>query len=85
MKKQRKCQGCKGLFDAQEMHKFTREHKSGKVYLNPASNILGRSAYVCKNPQCIKTVIKKKSLKGALKINDTAQAESLLLSLIVGS
>ena len=67
------------------MQKFARDHKSGKVYLNPDSNLLGRSAYVCKNPQCIKTVIKKKSLKGALKINDTAQTESLLLGLIVES
>ena len=76
--KKRKCQGCKELKDADLMHKITREFKSGKIYLNPCSKILGRSAYVCKNKECIKALLKRKTLKNALKTNETSQIEELL-------
>ena len=83
--KQRKCQGCKQLKNADLMHKITREYKSGEVFLNPSSKILGRSAYICKNKECIKAALKKKTLKNALKINDLTQIEQELLNIIVES
>ncbi len=83
--KQRKCQGCKQIKDANLMHKITKEFKSGKLYLNPNSKVLGRSAYVCKNKECINKLIKKKILKNALKINDLTQIEQELLNIIIES
>lgn len=83
MKKQRKCQGCRKIFDADLMHKITLESKSGKIFLNPDSKILGRSAYVCKDSQCIKTMLKKKALRGALKTNNVAEIEQELLRLTI--
>lgn len=83
MKKQRKCQSCKKVQDADLMHKITLEHKSGELFLNPDSKVLGRSAYVCKNEECINFLIKKRRLKGALKTNNTAQIEELLAHSIV--
>ena len=44
--------------------------KNGTLKINPASNELGRSIYVCKNINCIKTLIKKKKIKSALKYNN---------------
>ena len=59
--------------------------KGGKLYLNPNSKVLGRSAYVCKNKECINKLIKKKILKNALKINDLTQIEQELLNIIIES
>lgn len=78
MNKKRKCQACKAIKDADLMHKITKEAKTNKLFLNPNSKILGRSAYVCKNPECIKILLKKKLLKGALKVQDTTQIEDIL-------
>ncbi len=83
--KQRKCQGCKQIKNADLMYKITREHKSGKIFLNPSSKILGRSAYVCKNKDCIKALLKKKVLKNALKTNEICNIEQELLNIIVES
>lgn len=80
--KQRKCQGCKQLKNADLMHKITREYKSGEVFLNPSSKILGRSAYVCKNKDCIKKVLKKKTIKQVLRTNETEKIEQQLLDII---
>ena len=66
--KERKCQSCKKIQDASLMHKITLEKSSGELYLNPNSKILGRSAYVCKNKECINFLIKKKRLKISRKI-----------------
>ncbi len=82
--KKRKCQGCKELKDADSMYKITKEYKSNDIYFNPNSKILGRSAYVCKNNNCIKLMLKKKTLKNALKINDSSKIECILLNIIKG-
>lgn len=62
----RKCQGCLKLIDRNELVKITRL-QDGILKLNPSKKELGRSVYVCKNSECIKTFIKKKKLKTALK------------------
>ena len=59
--------------------------KDGTLKINPNSNELGRSAYVCKNLECIQTLIKKKKLKSALKYTDfemIAKIEQELLKLV---
>ena len=50
--------------------------------LNPASKELGRSVYVCKNPDCIKKFIKKKMIKTALKYSNQAEIERVEAELI---
>lgn len=76
MKKiERKCQGCSCLKDRAEMIKITL-HK-GSLVINPDSKTLGRSIYVCKNSDCIKTLIKKKRIKSGLKYSNTEQIEAV--------
>ncbi len=65
----RKCQGCSKIQNRDLMIKITKL-KNGTLKINPASNELGRSIYVCKNINCIKTLIKKKKIKSALKYNN---------------
>lgn len=78
----RKCQGCLLLINRDELIKITKL-PNGMLKINPNSKELGRSVYVCKNPECIKTFIKKKKLKTALKysnMEEISRIEELLKS-----
>ena len=65
----RKCQACLKIKDRNEMVKITKL-PNGTLKVNPSSKELGRSVYVCKNPECVKVFIKKKKLKTALKYSN---------------
>lgn len=69
MKVKRLCQACRNEFERGELIKITKLD-NGTLKINPNSKELGRSAYVCLNIECIKTLIRKKRLKGALKFNN---------------
>ena len=76
----RKCQGCLSLINRDELIKITKL-ADGTLKINPNPKELGRSVYVCKNSECIKTLIKKKKIKTALKysnMEEIAKAEELL-------
>ena len=78
----RKCQGCLSLINRNELIKITKL-TDGTLKINPNSKELGRSVYVCKNSECIKTFIKKKKLKTALKysnLEEISRIEELLKS-----
>ena len=63
----RKCVGCGELKPRENMIKITKEHKTGKIVLNPDSLTFGRSAYLCYNQNCINAALKKNKLARALK------------------
>ena len=71
----RKCVGCGVVKDRAEFIKLTVEHSSKEIYVNPENNINGRSAYICKDENCIKTAIKKDRISKSLrkKISDEVQ------------
>ena len=71
----RKCQACNTVKEIKELIKITKINNS--LIINPNSNQLGRSAYVCKNKECICTLIKKKRLKNALKYNNMEEIEKI--------
>ncbi|MBQ8848376.1 MAG: YlxR family protein [Candidatus Gastranaerophilales bacterium] len=65
----RKCQGCMEIKDRTSLIKITKL-QNGLLKINPNSKELGRSIYVCKNEACIKSLIKKKRIKNALKYSN---------------
>ncbi len=71
MQKLRKCQACMKIQDREAMFKITKTQGS-RLVINPNSGQVGRSCYVCKNADCIKTFIKKKRLQKSLQIKDLA-------------
>lgn len=78
------CQGCRKKFNRDELIKITKL-KDDTLKINPKSNELGRSAYVCAEIECIKTLIKKKRIKASLKYNnfdEISKIEKELLDLI---
>ncbi len=80
----RKCQACLKIKDRNEMIKITKL-PNGNLKVNPSSKELGRSVYVCKNPDCVKVFIKKKKLKTALKysnMDEILKTEEIIKSLL---
>ena len=70
MNKQRKCVGCGELKPRENMIKLTKNHKDGKVVLNPDSKTFGRSAYLCYNRSCVEAALKKSKLNRVLKTSE---------------
>ena len=67
MKFERTCIACRQHFDQNQMLRIAK-HKD-LVELDPSNKLEGRGAYICKNPNCINTTIKKKLLNRAFKSN----------------
>lgn len=78
---ERVCQGCRKTQDRDLMIKITKL-ESNLLKINPSSNELGRSIYVCKNIDCIKNIIKKHKLKTSLKCNNLNEVERVEQELI---
>ena len=55
----RKCVGCNKLIERNKLIKITKNHKDGKIIINPDSKTFGRSAYLCYNQNCIEAALKK--------------------------
>lgn len=77
----RKCIGCFECNDRSDMIKITREHKSGEVFINPNSQIFGRSVYLCYNKSCIENSLKKNKLAKFLKSSLTEEFKTKLMAM----
>ncbi len=76
----RKCQGCAKISDRENFIKITLNE--GKLHINPSSEVLGRSLYVCPDIKCIKNVIKKKRLMTALKFKNFEEIQTVEAELL---
>ena len=66
----RKCVGCNKLLERNQLIRMTKDHKNGKIIINPDSKTFGRSAYLCYNQSCIETALKKNKLNRVLKTSE---------------
>lgn len=64
----RRCISCRELKNREEMIKITRYENH--LIVEPDSKTMGRSAYICKNDECIKKMVKSKGIKRSLKFNN---------------
>jgi len=62
---ERMCVGCRQKGNKSEFIRII--NKSGEIAVDSNGKSSGRGAYIHKNPLCLKTAIKKKSLDRALK------------------
>ena len=62
----RKCIACRKIQPKNEMVRILRL-PDGNYQPDPTNTADGRGAYLCKNPECIKRAILKKSLHQAFK------------------
>ncbi len=63
---QRRCVGCGKSFDQGDLCRV-RKDLSGYVVLDMDRSHKGRSAYVCKNPDCVADARKKRGLERSLR------------------
>ena len=66
---ERKCVGCAELKNRDDLIKITKFYKTKEILVQPDSKHTGRSAYLCKDEECLKLAQKKKRINKALKIN----------------
>ena len=74
----RKCVGCGELKPREELIKITKEHATGKLFVNPNSKIFGRSAYLCYNQSCIEQALKKNKLNRVLKSSQNVDLKGII-------
>ena len=78
VKNMRKCVGCGELKPREELIKITKEHATGKLFVNPNSKIFGRSAYLCYNQSCIEQALKKNKLNRVLKSSQNVDLKGII-------
>ena len=78
VKNLRKCVGCGELKPREELIKITKEHATGKLFVNPNSKIFGRSAYLCYNQSCIEQALKKNKLNRVLKSSQNVDLKGII-------
>ena len=76
MEIKRKCSSCKIIKNREEMVKITKL-QNNLLKINPSSKELGRSVYICKNPDCINKFIKRKMLKTTLKYSNQEEIKRI--------
>lgn len=67
IKKERKCVACRSNKQQNEMIRVARVNAVFEIDFS--HKLGGRGAYVCNNPQCINTAIKKKLFNKSFKTN----------------
>ncbi len=65
----RKCIACNQLTPRSQLVKITKNKTTGEIKINPDSKFFGRSAYICKNDECINNAFKKGKLFKILHIS----------------
>ncbi len=73
----RMCVGCRESREKRELIRVVRSPE-GEISLDPVGKKPGRGAYVCRNPECLKTAIRKKQLERQLGLPLTEEVSAAL-------
>ena len=76
---QRRCLSCWKLQDRTDLIKITTDYATKEVIINKDTKRFGRSAYVCKNKNCIEQAFKKNKLAKNLKTTVAQELKGQLL------
>ena len=68
----RRCVGCGEMKDKKELIRIVRTQE-GEILTDPTGKMNGRGAYVCRDPECLMTAVRKKGLERSLKCRVDAQ------------
>ena len=64
----RMCIACREMKPKLEMTRVVK-NADGEIFADPTGKASGRGAYICANPECLKTLSKKKLLHKAFSTN----------------
>jgi uncharacterized protein len=68
---QRTCVVCRSTTAKRALHRIVRSPDGGVGY-DPTGKAPGRGAYLCGQPACLETAIRRRSIHRALKVTGTA-------------
>ncbi|MGI6106790.1 MAG: RNase P modulator RnpM [Lachnospiraceae bacterium] len=63
----RQCVGCGQVREKKDMIRVVRR-PDGSAAIDTTGKMNGRGAYLCRNPECLKKAVRKKSLARSLQI-----------------
>jgi predicted RNA-binding protein YlxR (DUF448 family) len=71
---------CRSTTAKRALHRIVRS-PSGDVAYDPTGKAPGRGAYLCGQPACLETALKRRSIQRALKVSDAAAVGGAIESL----
>ena len=77
---QRTCVVCRSTAAKRALHRIVRS-PSGAVGYDPTGKAPGRGAYLCGQPACLETALRRQSIQRALKVSDAAAVGGAIESL----
>jgi predicted RNA-binding protein YlxR (DUF448 family) len=77
---QRTCVVCRSTAAKRALHRIVRS-PAGSVGYDPTGKAPGRGAYLCGQPACLQTALRRHSIQRALKVTDTAAADGAVQAL----
>lgn len=78
----RKCIACGIEKSRDKLIKITINKKNRTIEVNPKSDFCGRSAYLCKDFECINNAFKKGRLYKILKINQDESLKEKIMTVL---
>lgn len=84
MEKLRMCLACRQMQDKKDLLRIVKD-KEGNISVDLTGKKNGRGAYICKNEECLKKLIKQKSLNKAFKTNVDDEVYNKIKEEIVGN
>ena len=70
----RRCVACRALVDRRQLWRVIRDHQDGLVL----DDGMGRSAYLCRNEECLEESCRRKRLQKALRCQIPASVVEML-------
>lgn len=64
---QRMCIACRSMKAQNELIRIVKDKETGKISLDMEKKMFGRGAYICKNPDCMRTAQKKHGIERHFK------------------
>lgn len=63
----RMCVACRTMRPQNELIRIVKDKETGKISFDTEKKLMGRGAYICKNPDCVKLAEKKRGLERCFK------------------
>jgi uncharacterized protein len=76
----RTCVVCRATTAKRSLHRIVRS-PAGMVAYDPTGKAAGRGAYLCGQPACLETAVRRRSIQRALKVTDAAAANAAVAAL----
>jgi uncharacterized protein len=81
---QRTCVVCRATTAKHALHRIVRS-PAGTVAYDPTGKASGRGAYLCGQPSCHETAVRRRSIQRALKVTDTVAVNAAVEALRTAS